>query len=42
MPYVKEDQRKFLDDAVNANVDLISHGNILSDEEFLNQLHKPV
>jgi hypothetical protein len=35
MPYVKESQRKFLDEAVDTNVNLISHGNLLSDEEFL-------
>ena len=35
MPYIKENQRAFLDEAVNKNVELISHNNILSNEEFL-------
>ena len=35
MPYIKENQRAFLDEAVDKNVESISHNNILSDAEFL-------
>ena len=35
MPYIKEEKREFLNSAVEKNVECLSHGNILSNEEFL-------
>lgn len=35
MPYIKEEQRQFLDNCIESMIECLTHGNNISNDEFL-------